>query len=175
MITLLWTKFRLINKRKGNALERSLVILKHTASFDDFVNSVDWHDAYLSELQYLLPRSTVDHIEEAFFQPIQPGLVRLIIRIPAVRTAVEFVAFEAQSVSFCLYEDLDEEKTAFIQRRNVELDFGAFALKCSALAYRTISADLAMKQLCFQESPFDEKGNLIEPYSIDWRSALDAR
>jgi len=152
-----------------------LTLITGQKEIESLIDSIDWHGSYIKEVHFA-PAQFQDENHESSGSTVchEASLVRLLIALPENSHALEIVAFDAESCSIYPLHDLDEDKTAMIQRRVAELDFGAFTLKCACVGYRACEVSAAeFGQFYSKENLFLKDGNLVAPYSIDWRTALD--
>jgi len=141
------------------------------------LGSTNWHSAYIKEMHFAKSQFEIERIGGAATTICgETSLVRLLIVLPEDSHALEIVSFDTESCCFWPLHDLDESKTAIVQRRVTEADFGAFSLKCGCLAYQRLdTAVVGFGQYYGSVNLFDENGDLKFPYNIDWRAELDYR
>jgi hypothetical protein len=143
--------------------------------FDDFVKSSDWHGAYLKET----------HFSRAQFQRIETdgsssticsadSILRLLVAFPEDDHSLEIVLFNAEEFTLYPSYDLDVDKSARIQRRLAEADFGAFSCKCACLGFQHLPIAAVSASPHYSSESLFENGCFSQaPYNVDWRAVLD--
>lgn len=138
--------------------------------YEQFIASRTWHHAYVKESHvhtgtYDVPGGIVDN---------GISLARALVGNPDADHALELVAFEVSSFTVWGQHDFEPQGEVIVQRRKAQLDFGALQLQATCLGYRVISlTHLAFGQYYTDPAPFDEYGNLLYPYDLDWRLIMD--
>lgn len=88
--------------------------------------------------------------------------------------ALEFIAYDVANYSMAEWLD-DSVPVGTIKRRQAEVVFGPVNIKAACVGYRWVdNISSERSQFFTQEGYFDEQGRIIEPYNIDWPSAMDA-
>lgn len=132
-------------------------------ALDTFIESTSWHGAYVREFHFT-PSGKDSDI----------SLLRILIGAPEENYALELVAFDVESFEINPSLALEDGQSGVVQRREIEVDFHAFALICGCLAYVKLPVEVLGQELRFaSENPFDQYGNFKPPYDTDWRIALD--
>jgi hypothetical protein len=152
-----------------------LTLIKGQKDFETLINSTEWESGYIKET----------HFAAFHFQRLEPAgswsniwgeasLLRLLLALPEDDHALEIVSFNTENISLWRMHDLEEEKSATIQRRVTEADVGAFSLKCACIAYQRLErAVVGFGQHYSTDTLFNRDGDPLDPYNIDWRVALD--
>lgn len=154
-----------------------LVIVKNQDDFLSLINSVDWHSAFISEMHFgCLQYEKSDDINSVATKTDEDTLVRLLITLPEDTCALEIVVFNSQVFCICPNQDLEDEKTATIQRRKAEADFGAFSLTGECLAYQKLDLETVnFGQYYTPTKLYVDNLDLCAPYNLNWREILDTR
>ncbi len=152
-----------------------LTLITGQKDFDALVGSTNWHSSYIKEMHFENSQYENPNSESRSTVCGEESLVRLLIALPGDAHALEIVAFNIESCSLWTHQDLDEgEKTAIIQRRVIQVNFGAFSLTCACMGFRRLEISaLGRTGFYNKESLYNEDGDFVEPYNMDWRSALD--
>ncbi|HEY9684988.1 MAG TPA: hypothetical protein V6C86_25650 [Oculatellaceae cyanobacterium] len=148
-----------------------LKLITSQLEFEELVNRTSWHDAYLRAVHYAAQRYQLD---DGSTIHRSGSLVQILLACPMERNVLELAAFELKSLSVKPELDLECPKSAAIQRRMTEADFGGFELICGCIGFRKLPENAASELLSFSEESIYNGSDLAPPYNIDWRAALDA-
>ncbi len=150
----------------------TIELLTTQNELEELINRTNWHSAYLKEIHYADPQRQCSESGNTICG--LATLVRVLIALPEESYALEIVSFETQRCEFLPNQPLEEVKSGTIKRRAAVLDFGAFSLHASCVGYRHIDVSSVQSFNYYStEELFDGDGDLIQPYSVDWRTALD--
>jgi len=154
-----------------------LVIVKTQNDFLSLINSVDWHSAYISEMHFgTLQYEITDASNSGAVKAGDETLARLLISLPEDTCALEIVVFNTEVFRICPNQELEDEKTATIQRRKAEADFGAFSLTGECLAYQKLDLETVnFGQYYTPTKLYVDNLDLCAPYNLNWREILDTR
>ncbi len=152
-------------------MESSVTLVTSQKAFDDFFSSLMWECAYVKESHFVVAHWQAPNGAIFKEQPI----LRVLFMLPCelANQALEFIAYDVANYSMAEWLD-DSVPKATIKKRQAEAVFGPVIIKSACVAYRwvdNISSDRS--QFFTQEGYFDEQGRIVEPYNIDWPSAMD--
>ena len=146
-----------------------LNLITSQTDFEGLINGADWEDAYVRAVHFaapsyqLLDGSTIDRC----------SLLVILIAVPMDQQVLEIVGFETELFLVFSQSAFDGPKTATIQRRLADADFGGVRLRCGCIGYRKLPSKAAAREFEFKEESLYDGHELAPPYNIDWRAALD--
>jgi hypothetical protein len=140
-------------------------------AFDQFFSSLMWECAYVRESHFVVAHWQAPNGASFKEQPI----LRVLFMLPCelANQALEFIAYDVANYSMAEWLD-DSVPVGTIKRRQAEVVFGPVNIKAACVGYRWVdNISTERSQFFTQEGYFDEQGRIIEPYNIDWPSAMD--
>ncbi len=130
-----------------------------------------WECAYVRESHFVVAHWQAPNGASFKEQPI----LRVLFMLPCelANQALEFIAYDVANYSMAEWLD-DSVPVGTIKRRQAEVVFGPVNIKAACVGYRWVdNISSERSQFFTQEGYFDEQGRIIEPYNIDWPSAMD--
>ena len=152
-------------------MESSVKLVTSQKAFDEFFSSLMWECAYVRESHFVVAHWQAPNGASFKEQPI----LRVLFMLPCelANQALEFIAYDVANYSMAEWLD-DSVPVGTIKRRQAEVVFGPVNIKAACVGYRWVdNISSERSQFFTQEGYFDEQGRIIEPYNIDWPSAMD--
>ncbi len=153
-------------------MSAGITLITSQKVFDETIASLDWHDAFIKESIF---------VAGIWFRAggVASGdgdVLRILFVLPCQfpNSALEVIAYGVKQYQLASFLD-DHSPIAEIRRRDAHLNLGTFvSVHASCFAYRWLDNRFAGFETCYSALPIhNELGELLYPFNIDWRTAMD--
>jgi hypothetical protein len=153
-------------------MDEQITLVTSQEMFDDVFLSLVWHDAFVKESNFVAGMwRSANGVSCA-----DGDVLRLLFVLPyqSPNSAMEIVAFDVKHYKLGSFLD-DNLPVGEIRRRDAHLSVGSFvSIHASCLGYRWIDNRFAGLEEYYAARPIhNESGELVPPFSLDWRTEMD--
>ncbi len=141
-----------------------LTLVSSQRTFDEFVESIDWHDGEFLEYHSLCTDR----------RGVGSSTLRILI-MANFRDVFEFVFYDpnfAHGISGNFLIECTPQ--AIVKRRQIEFTVGeCIGVRAACMAFRNLVDAIEHGSYFGRVQAYDNDFNLITPYNIDWRTMMD--
>lgn len=153
-------------------MNAGITVISSQKMFDEAISSLDWHDAFIKESIFVAGMC----FRAGGVASGDGDILRILFVLPSQfpNFALEVIGFGVKQYQLASFLD-DYSPVGEIRRRDAHLNIGTFvSVHASCFAYRWGDNRFAGFETYYSALPIhDELGEILYPFNIDWRTAMD--